>query len=161
MSIMVAMGRGAREGVLVKDAATLQELEKITTLVVDKTGTLTEGCPQLVNVLAAKNFDKAELLPLAASLEQNSSHPFAGAVLRGAKGLSLLPVSDFESFAGGGLRGDVAGKSVVVGKADFLRAENASGLEALEIAASDFQDDWKVRPIHRGGWHYCRLAGCF
>ncbi|MEI8293195.1 MAG: heavy metal translocating P-type ATPase [bacterium] len=143
MSIMVGVGRGARQGVLVKDAATLQELEKITTLVLDKTGTLTEGRPRLLEVLPANGFDKSDVLLYAASLEHHSGHPYAEAVVEGAHGVSLLPVSDFQSVAGEGVRGDVAGKGVVIGKVDFLRSENVSALADLEMAASEFQEDGK------------------
>jgi Cu+-exporting ATPase len=85
MSIMVGIGRGARDGVLVKNAEALERLEKVTTLVVDKTGTLTEGKPKLIDILPTAGFDTKELLGLAASLEQNSEHPLAAAIMRGAK----------------------------------------------------------------------------
>ncbi len=82
MSIVVGVGQGAQEGVLVKNAEALERLEKVTTLVVDKTGTLTEGKPKLINVLPAGGFDTTEFLRLAASLEQNSEHPLAAAIVR-------------------------------------------------------------------------------
>jgi Cu+-exporting ATPase len=85
MSIMVGVGRGAEEGVLVKNAEALEQLEKVTTLVVDKTGTLTEGKPKLMDALPSGGFDEKEFLRLAASLEQNSEHPLASAIVRGAK----------------------------------------------------------------------------
>jgi Cu+-exporting ATPase len=143
MSIMAAVGRGAREGVLVKDAATLQELEKVTTLVVDKTGTLTEGRPQLVNIIPVDGMDVKEVLQLASSLEQRSEHPLADAVVRGAKDISLLPTTNFHAEAGGGVLGDVAGRRIVVGKAEFLRIQKITGLEPLETLATKFQDDGK------------------
>ena len=143
MSIMVAVGRGAREGVLVRDAATLQELEKITTLVVDKTGTLTEGRPRLVDLIPVDGMDSKEMLQLAASLEQGSEHPLADAVVQAAQGLPLLPASNFRSVSGGGVIGDIAGRKVVIGKADFLRNENVDGLEPLESRAVKFQEDGK------------------
>ena len=143
MSIMVAVGRGAREGVLVKDAATLQELEKITTLVVDKTGTLTEGRPQLVDIIPVDGMDAKELLQLAASLEQGSEHPLADAVLRGAKYIPLLPTTNFRAAAGGGVLGDVAGCKIVVGKAEFLRSEKIMGLDQLETLAARLQEEGK------------------
>ena len=143
MSIMVAVGRGAREGVLVKDAATLQELEKVTTLVVDKTGTLTEGHPQLVDVIPVDGMDAKEVLQLAASLEQGSEHPLADAVVRGAKDIPLLPTTNFRAVAGGGVLGDVAGRKIVVGKAEFLRSEKITGLDHLEILAARLQEDGK------------------
>lgn len=143
MSIMVAVGRGAREGVLVKDAATLQELEKVTTLVVDKTGTLTEGHPQLVDIIPVDGMDAKEVLQLAVSLEQGSEHPLADAVVRGAKDIPLLPTTNFRAVAGGGVLGDVAGRKIVVGKAEFLRSEKITGLDHLEILAARLQEDGK------------------
>jgi Cu+-exporting ATPase len=143
MSIMVAVGRGAREGVLVKDAATLQELEKVTMLVVDKTGTPTEGCPQLVDIIPVDGMDAKELLQLAASLEQGSEHPLADAVLRGAKDIPLLPTTNFRAVAGGGVLGDVAGRKIVVGKAEFLRSEKITGLDHLAMPAARLQEDGK------------------
>ena len=105
MSIMVGVGRGAQEGVLVKNAEALERLEKVTTLVVDKTGTLTEGKPKLVDVLPTGGFDAKEFLRLAASLEQNSEHPLAAAIVQGAKeqGIVLEAVKDFRSVTAGGV----------------------------------------------------------
>jgi Cu+-exporting ATPase len=143
MSIMVAVGRGAREGVLVKEASTLQELEKITTLVVDKTGTLTEGRPRLVDILPSDGFDANEVLQLAASLELHSEHPLAAGIIQGAQGVSLLPVSSFQSFSGAGVLGDVAGRRVLVGKAEFLRSEKIPHVEMLELSASRLQAEGK------------------
>jgi Cu+-exporting ATPase len=143
MSIMVAVGRGAREGVLVKDAATLQELEKITTLVVDKTGTLTEGHPQLVEIIPVDGMDAKEVLQLAASLEQGSEHPLADAVIRGAKDIPLLPTTNFRAVAGGGVLGDIAGRKIVVGKVEFLRSEKITGLDHLAMPAARLQEDGK------------------
>ena len=107
MSIMVGVGRGAREGVLMKNAEALERLEKITTLVVDKTGTLTEGKPRLVDVLPEGGFDANELLRLAASLEQNSEHPLAAAIVQGARerGLDAAAAQDFRSVTAGGVAG--------------------------------------------------------
>jgi Cu+-exporting ATPase len=143
MSIMVAMGRGAREGVLVRDAATLQELERITTLVVDKTGTLTEGRPRLVDLIPVDGMDSKEMLQLAASLEQSSEHPLAHAIVQGAHGIPLLPAANFRSVPGGGVSADIAGRNVVIGKAEFLRNEKISGLEPLESKAVKLQEDGK------------------
>jgi Cu+-exporting ATPase len=143
MSIMVAVGRGAREGVLVKDAATLQELEKVTTLVVDKTGTLTEGCPRLLDIIPVDGMDAKEVLQFAASLEQSSEHPLADAVVRGAKDIPLLPTTNVRAVPGGGVLGNVAGRKIVVGKAEFLRSEKINGLDHLEILAARLQEDGK------------------
>jgi Cu+-exporting ATPase len=146
MSIMVGVGRGALEGVLVKNAEALERLEKVTTLVVDKTGTLTEGKPKLVDVRAAAGFDPKELLRLAASLEQNSEHPLAAAIVRGAKeqGLALEAAKDFHSVAGGGALGMVAGRAVKIGKPDFLRKEGLAGLEPLEASVAALQEEGKT-----------------
>jgi Cu+-exporting ATPase len=146
MSIMVGIGRGARNGVLVKNAEALERLEKITTLVVDKTGTLTEGKPKLMDVLPAAGFDAKEFLRLVASLEQGSEHPLASAVVRGAKqrGIVLDGVTDFRSVAGGGVAGAIGGRTVKIGKPDFLRNEKTAGLERLEAAARKLQEEGKT-----------------
>ena len=143
MSIMVGVGRGAQVGVLVKNAEALERLERITTLVVDKTGTLTEGKPKLVDVLPADGFDAKNFLRLAASLEQNSEHPLAAAIVRGAKeqSLALDEVKDFRSVTAGGVVGSVAGRIVMVGKPDFLRNEKVTSLEPLETSAANLQED--------------------
>jgi Cu+-exporting ATPase len=146
MSIMVGVGRGAQEGVLVKNAEGLERLEKVTTLVVDKTGTLTEGKPKLVDVLPAGGFDANEFLRLVASLEQNSEHPLAAAIVQGAKeqGIVLEAVKDFRSVTAGGVYGVIAGRSVMIGKPDFLRSENIAGLEPLEASAVQLQEEGKT-----------------
>jgi Cu+-exporting ATPase len=146
MSIMVGVGRGAQLGVLVKNAEALQRLEKVTTLVVDKTGTLTEGKPKLVDVLPASGFDPDEFLRLAASLEQNSEHPLAAAIVQRAKeqSLNLEAVKDFRSVTAGGVFGTVAGRGVMIGKPDFLRKENITGLESLEASAVKLQEEGKT-----------------
>ncbi len=146
MSIMVGIGRGAQEGVLVKNAEALERLEKVTTLVVDKTGTLTEGKPRLTDALPAGGFDAREFLRLAASVERSSEHPLAAAIVHGAKvqGIELEDAKDFRSVTGGGVAGTVAGRRVVVGKPDFLRDENIAGLEPLEADAAKFQDEGKT-----------------
>ena len=146
MSIMVGVGRGAQLGVLVKNAEALEHLEKVTTLVVDKTGTLTEGKPQLVDVLPGDGFDAKEFLSLAASLEQNSEHPLAAAIVLGAKDqkLTLDEVKDFRSVTAGGVVGSVKGRVVMVGKPDFLRNEKVTGLEQLEATAAKLQEEGKT-----------------
>ena len=146
MSIMVGVGRGAQEGVLVKNAEALERLEKITTLVVDKTGTLTEGKPKLVDVLPAAGFDPKEFLRLAASLEQSSEHPLAAAIVQGAKeqGAALESVKDFRSVTAGGVVGNISGRVVMIGKPDFLRHEKITGLEPLEASAVKLQEEGKT-----------------
>jgi len=119
VSIMVATGRGALVGVLIRHAEALEVLEKVDTLVVDKTGTLTEGKPKLVAVRPESGFSEADLLRLAASLEQGSEHPLGAAIVRGARdrGLGLTKPTKFEALAGKGVRGEVEGRLVEVGKA--------------------------------------------
>lgn len=146
MSIMVGVGRGAQEGVLVKNAEALERLEKVTTLVVDKTGTLTEGKPKLMDVLPRDGFDAKEFLRLVASLEQASEHPLAAAIVRGAKeqGLATEAVQDFRSVTAGGVVGTVAGRVVMIGKLAFLRTESITGLEPLEASAAELQEQAKT-----------------
>jgi Cu+-exporting ATPase len=146
MSIMVGVGRGAQEGVLVKNAEALERLEKITTLVVDKTGTLTQGKPKLMDVMPSDGFDPKEFLRLAASLEQNSEHPLAAAIVQGAKerGVVFEAVKDFRSVTAGGVIGTIAGRVVMIGKPDFLRNEKVTGLETLEASAVKLQDEGKT-----------------
>ncbi|HEX4955461.1 MAG TPA: heavy metal translocating P-type ATPase [Thermoanaerobaculia bacterium] len=124
MSIMVGVGRGANAGVLIKSAAALEALAAVDTLVVDKTGTLTEGRPRIVGALAAAGTSEDELLRLAASLERASEHPLAQATLAAARerGLSLEPVGRFESVPGGGVVGEVGGREVAVGSEAFLKS---------------------------------------
>ena len=122
MSVMVGVGRGAQAGVLIRDAEALEILEKITTLVVDKTGTLTEGKPRLVTVEPAAGTDETTLLRLAASLERASEHPLAAAIVQGAqeRGIQLAEVHDFASFTGKGVRGVVEGRAVALGNQRWL-----------------------------------------
>ncbi len=145
MSIMVGVGRGAQLGVLVKNAEALERLEKVDTLVVDKTGTLTEGKPRIVDSQALPGSTPGELLRLVASLEQNSEHPLAAAVIAGAKeqGMALENVRDFRSVTAGGVAGTVAGRAVLVGKPGFLRSEGITDLEQLSAAASASQREGK------------------
>ena len=146
LSIMVGVGRGAQEGVLVKNAEALERLEKVTTLVIDKTGTLTEGKPRLIDILPSGGIDAKEFLRLAASLEHQSEHPLAAAIVQGAKdqGIALDEVKDFRSVTGGGVIGNVAGRLVMVGKAKFLKNENVPGIESLEAAAVKLQEEGKT-----------------
>ncbi|QDW35789.1 heavy metal translocating P-type ATPase [Bradyrhizobium sp. KBS0727] len=122
MSIMVGVGRGAQAGVLIKNAESLERMEKIDTLVVDKTGTLTEGKPKVVTIVAAAGFEEADILRLAASVERASEHPLADAIVRAAteRNLELGKVEEFDSPTGKGVTGKVDGKAVVLGNANFL-----------------------------------------
>jgi Cu+-exporting ATPase len=125
MSIMVGVGRGAQEGVLVKDAQALESLQKTDTLVVDKTGTLTEGRPALVAVEPVSNFAENDLLQIAASAEQHSEHPLGRAIVDAARqrGISLLATKDFESITGGGVSATVGGRKVLVGNDRLFREQ--------------------------------------
>jgi len=122
MSIMVGTGKGATLGVLIRNAEVLEVMEKVDTLVVDKTGTLTEGRPELVAVQAAQGFGEDDVLRLAASLERASEHPLAAAIVRGVqeKDIELLPASDFASHTGKGVTGTVAGRRVALGNRALL-----------------------------------------
>jgi Cu+-exporting ATPase len=124
MSIMVAAGRGATDGVLFRNAEAIEVLRSVDTLVVDKTGTLTEGRPELVSVVAAEGFDEATLLRLAASLERASEHPLAAALVAGAqaRGQTLVEAESFESRTGMGVAGRVEGRSVALGNSRLLDA---------------------------------------
>jgi Cu+-exporting ATPase len=143
MSILVATGRGALAGVLVRDAEALEVLGRVDTLLVDKTGTLTEGKPRLQAIEAAQGADSTEVLRLAASIERGSEHPLAAAVLQAAeeRGLSLSDVSEFRSITGRGVVGQVAGRSVALGNRRFL---NDLGIAAGPLEA-------RAEALHRDG----------
>ena len=141
MSIMVGVGRAAKEGVLIKDAEVLETLEKVDTVVVDKTGTLTQGRPQLTECVPVDAGSEDDLLRVAASLEQQSEHPLAHAIVEGAKdrNLALSSVEDFDSVTGGGVYGTVDGKQVLIGKRPFLAEKDVSNLSALDERADELQ----------------------
>jgi Cu+-exporting ATPase len=134
MSIMVGVGRGARAGVLIKAAEALERFEKIDTLVVDKTGTLTEGRPSVVAIRPATGWDEPELLRLVASVERGSEHPLAEALVRAAveRGLRLAEPKTIDAPVGKGVTGFAEGRQVLIGSARFL-AE--SGVEVGALAA--------------------------
>jgi len=138
MSIMVGVGRGARSGILIRDAEALERMEKVDTLVIDKTGTLTEGKPKVVAVLTANGFGRDELLRLAASVERGSEHPLAFAILNAAKeqGFELRDVQNFASPAGKGASGTVDGRNVVLGNAAIMQESNID-TKVLEKDALD------------------------
>jgi Cu+-exporting ATPase len=124
MSIMVGVGRGAQAGVLIRNAEALERMEKVDTLVVDKTGTLTEGKPRLIAIEAAEGFHRDDLLRLAASVERSSEHPLADAIVAAAseRGLPLSDVREFDSPAGKGVTGKVESRTVLIGSAAFLES---------------------------------------
>jgi len=157
MSIMVGTGRGAGQGILVRNAEALETLEKVDTLVVDKTGTLTEGKPRLSAVIAAEGFEEAQLLQAVASLEKASEHPLAAAILAGAreKKIELLPVENFESITGKGVAGTLQGKKIAAGNAALMHGLGASSQAMEQQAEALRQAGQTVMFLAVGG----RLAG--
>jgi Cu+-exporting ATPase len=143
MSIMVGVGRGAQLGVLIKNAEALERMEKVDALVVDKTGTLTEGRPSVTKVIPALGFEEADVLRLTAGVERASEHPLAHAIVSAAeeRNLAIPNVTDFSSVTGKGAAGRVEGRTVRVGTASFLKAEG------LQPAALEPQAD----ALRRGG----------
>ena len=188
MSIMVGVGRGAKIGVLIKDAEALETLEKVDTLIVDKTGTLTKGRPALTSIIAAEGFEENELLTICASLEQGSEHPLAEAIVRAAhdKDMELPKALEFEAVTGKGVKGKVSGSNVALGnskmmqtvgadvsalleQADSLRAEGATamfvavdGVGAGVIAVSDPIKETTpeaIKNLHKAGLKVVMLTG--
>ena len=142
MSIMVGVGKGAGAGVLIKSAEALERLERVDTLVVDKTGTLTEGKPKLVALVPADGFSEAELLPLAASLERSSEHPLAAAIVTVARdrGVDLAEPAEFASVTGKGVTGRVGGRRVALGNARLM-ADLGVDLASLAARADALRQD--------------------
>ena len=188
MSIMVGVGRGAKIGVLIKDAEALETLEKVDTLIVDKTGTLTKGRPALTSIIASEGFEENELLTICASLEQGSEHPLAEAIVRAAheQDIELPKALEFEAVTGKGVKGQVSGSSVALGnskmmqtvgadisslleQADSLRAEGATamfvaidGVGAGIIAVSDPIKETTpeaIKNLHKAGLKVVMLTG--
>ncbi len=142
MSIMTATGRGAQIGVLIKNAEALERFEKVDTLMVDKTGTLTKGEPQLVAILPAIGHDEITVLRLAATLERGSEHPLAEAIVRGAedRGVALTEAADFEAVTGKGVKGTVDGKAVAIGNLKLVK-DLGLAVEALAERADRRRDE--------------------
>ena len=148
MSIMVGVGRGAQAGVLIKNAEALERMEKIDTLVIDKTGTLTEGKPKVVAVVPLPGFDEAQVLHLAASVERGSEHPLAAAIVKAAaeRKIELGDVQGFNSPAGKGVIGMVEGLQLALGNAKFLAELN------IDTSSSNDEDGkvsrrWRHRDL--------------
>ena len=141
MSVMVGIGRGAQAGVLIRNAEAMEVMEKVTTVVVDKTGTLTEGKPRLTQVIPANGVTEDDLLLTAASVEQNSEHPLAAAIVHGVKerNVKLQPVTDFNSITGGGVVGKIGGREIAVGNLKFLQERNVADLGSIEPRATALQ----------------------
>jgi Cu+-exporting ATPase len=142
MSIMVGVGKGASAGVLIKNAESLERFEKVDTLVIDKTGTLTQGKPRVTAVLTATGFDESTVLSLGASLEKSSEHPLAAAILAAAaeRGVALQDVTNFSSVTGKGVTGMSGGRSVAVGNAALLKDRGAPSAD-LEARAEALRKD--------------------
>ena len=145
ISITTAAGRGAQAGVLIKDAEALERMARVDTLIVDKTGTLTEGKPKLTDTVALADSDADTILALAAALELGSEHPLAEAIVEGAreKGLDLKPAKGFEAVTGKGVRGTVDGQDVVLGNPAMMRDLNLD-IGRAEQAANDVRADGKT-----------------
>ncbi|MEK7393304.1 MAG: copper-translocating P-type ATPase, partial [Fibrobacterota bacterium] len=146
LSIKFAIGRGAQEGILVKNAKSLDTLEKITAVVLDMTGTLTKGKPEIVDVLPASGLEVNEFLRLAASLELSSDHPLASAIVKCAKnrGIVLETATEFRTVTAGGVSGKVGGRTVMVGKPEFLRNGKIEGLDPFVAWAVGLQENGKI-----------------
>ena len=160
MSIMVATGRGAQEGVLVRSAEALETLEKVDTVILDKTGTLTEGRPRLTEVIAADGVSENDLLTAAASLERASEHPLAGAIVAGAeqRGISLEEVKDVVSLTGKGVAGVVNGRRVAVGNAGLMQDTNVAHDTMAQRAEMLRRDGKTVMLVARDGRFYGLIA---
>lgn len=141
MSIMVGVGRGAKEGVLIKDAESLEMLEKVDYLIVDKTGTLTEGRPKLANIVSFGEIGEEELLKLTASLEQQSEHPLGEAILESARNrkLELQNIDKFDSSTGLGIQGNVSGQNLLVGSPVFLKQNGIDGVDDAQQQADELR----------------------
>ncbi len=143
MSVMVGVGRGAKEGVLIKNAEVLEVMEKVDTIVVDKTGTLTQGRPEVTGVETFGDWNQNDVLTLAAAVEAQSEHPLAQAIVRRAKAdeLQLVEASEFDSITGGGVRARVDSQDVLIGKADLLDEQGIEGVDAGRQAAGSHQSE--------------------
>lgn len=141
MSIMVGIGKGAQMGVLIKNAEALERLEKLNTLMIDKTGTLTEGKPRVTQIVTSAIIQENELLSLSAALEKNSEHPLAVAIMQEAKvkGIFIPEAQSFNSITGEGLEGIVKGKQVFIGKVGLLKEKGITGTVDLELQAKKAQ----------------------
>ncbi len=159
MSIMVGVGRGAREGILIKEAAVLETLERVDTIVVDKTGTLTQGKPALTEVVAAEGVSEDELLRLAAAVEVHSEHPIAAAIVRGAKDRDVKPpaADDFDSVTGAGVQATVDGKPVKIGHAHWLAEQGIDVPSEAEARGKKLQEQGRTVVFVAFGDRYAGL----
>ena len=160
MSIMVATGRGATQGVLFRDAAAIENLRKVDTLIIDKTGTLTEGRPAFDRAIPAPGFEADEVLRLAASLDQGSEHPLAETIVRAARerGMTLDKPENFESGSGIGVRGQVAGHQLALGNTTLMQQIGVSGRGA-GVPGRSLARGRRQRDASGGRWPAGRPAG--
>ena len=142
MSIMVGVGKGAQNGILIKNAEAIERTEKVNCLLTDKTGTLTAGKPRVTSLIPASGVDEQQLLRMAASLEQNSEHPLARAIVEEAneKRIALKPVDDFQSTTGGGVSGRIGGRKSLIGKEKFLAETGIPIPSELSAKARELQE---------------------
>jgi Cu+-exporting ATPase len=149
LAIMVGVGKGAHQGILIKNAEALEVLAKADTLVLDKTGTLTEGRPHLITLAPAEGFQADEVLRLAASLERGSEHPLAAAIVQAAesKGLQLSEVHDFQSFTGQGIIGKVDGHTIRLGSPQFISSFNPEPARKIEDRGSKIEDRASISDV--------------
>ncbi len=161
MSIMVGTGRGATAGVLVKNAEALEVMEKVDTLVVDKTGTLTEGKPKLISISAQPEFSEGELLSLAASLERGSEHPLAAAIVAGAqaRNLELFDVSNFQSVTGKGVLGNINGKAIALGNQKLMEQLGVKTDARLNEAADKLRGQGQTVMLMTADGRFAGLLG--
>ncbi len=143
MSVMVGVGRGAKEGVLIKNAEVLEVMEKVDTIVVDKTGTLTQGRPEVTEIETFGDWNETDVLKLTAAVEAQSEHPLAQAILRRGKadGLQIVEATEFNSITGGGVRAHVDGHDVLIGKADLLDEQGIADIDAARSSAEAHQSE--------------------
>jgi Cu+-exporting ATPase len=155
ISIMVGTGRAALSGILIKDAKTLERMEKVDTLVVDKTGTLTEGKPKVTSLNIENGFEQKDILAYAGSLERASEHPLAEAIVEHAKekNITLVSVENFEAITGKGIIGNIGGKHIVIGSEDFL--------ESLDISTSNIKEEADSLKQEGKGVIYIGIEGKF
>ena len=146
MSIMVGIGRAAKEGILVKNAEAIERIEKVDVLITDKTGTLTAGQPSVTDIVTAEGVSESDLLSQSASLESSSEHPLARAIVTATreKSLTIVDVENFESHTGGGVSGEVSGRTIVVGQAAFLESRGIELSESLRDTATQLQEAAKT-----------------
>jgi len=146
MSIMVGVGKAAEQGILIRNAEAIERAEKITTLVTDKTGTLTAGKPAVTDVKPAGEMEETELLRLAAGLERASEHPLAQAIVQEAQSREISPpeAADFESTSGGGVRGRIGDQTILAGKAAFLEENSCTIDDALRASGESLQEEGRT-----------------